>query len=60
MKMRKGDKTKGWNIKQNFCINSLVSSRSEIDLNVFCDAQNSELPGNKKKKILKITKVKCM
>lgn len=49
MKMRKGDETKAWNTKQNCRINILVSSQSRIDLDVSCDAQNSEPPGNKRK-----------
>jgi hypothetical protein len=34
------------NTKQNWRINSLISSRSEIDLDASCDAQNSEPPGD--------------
>ena len=59
--MRKGNKEKAQNTKQNCRINSLVSSQSEIDLNVSCDAQNSEPPGNKRKNTkLKRKQTKCM
>ena len=59
--MRKGNKEKAQNTKQNCRINSLASSQSEIDLNVSCDAQNSEPPGNKRKNTkLKRKQTKCM
>jgi hypothetical protein len=37
-KMRKDDKAKAWNTKQNCRINGLVSSQSKINMNVSCDA----------------------
>lgn len=42
MKHVRRQQSKG--VEQNCHINSLVSSQSEIDLNVSCDAQNSEPP----------------